>query len=238
MGVSELSRQTGLSKTAVFKILLTFERRRLVRRDETASRYRLGWGVHELGARLLAHHGVAGVAKPFLGELSERTGETVLVGVLDGARVTYIDRHETARAIRMVAAPGRQGALHATASGKVLLAHQPDDFVDRVLGEELERFSPTTITDPERLREVLRHVLDDGYGLSETEHEPEISSIAVPVRDYTGAVVAALTLAGPASRFTTMAMRAALPTLTDVGERLSQELGAGVASLGLRAAGR
>jgi DNA-binding IclR family transcriptional regulator len=227
MGVSELSRHTGLSKAAVFKILATFEARRIVGQDPATSRYHLGWRTYELGAQLLSHHRVGPIAAPFVRELCERTGETVLFGILDEQAVTYIERHESSRAIRMVAAPGRRSALHATASGKVLLAHQPDEVIERVLGGGLRRYTPATLTDPDALRQGLRRVLADGYAFAEMEHEPEISSVSAPVRDYTGGVVAALTLAAPSSRFSAAAMREALPVLLEVAGEIGERLGAG-----------
>lgn len=226
MGVSEISREIELSKTAVYNILATFEVRRMVNRDPITSRYRLGWRVYELGAELLRHNEVVPLARPLLKELAQRTGETVLFGVLDRTGVTYIDRVESERAIRMVAAPGRQAPLHGTASGKVLLAHQAPDFVDEVLAGELTRFTPDTITAPGQLREELARVLQRGYADCIGEHEPEICSISVPVRDYSGEVAAALTIAAPATRFAETERRAALSVLKEIASGVSVQLGA------------
>lgn len=227
MGVTELSREIGLSKTAVYNILGTFEGRRLVNRDPATSRYRLGWRVYELGTEVLRHTELAPLARPLLKELARRTGETVLLGILDGRGVTYVDRVESDRRIRMVAAPGRQGLLHATASGKVLLAyHESAEFVDEVLSGELEANTPATITDPDALRAELRRVLDRGYATCILENEAEISSMSVPVYDHTGGVAAALTLAAPATRFGAGARREALPVLQEIGRELGQQLGA------------
>lgn len=226
MGVSEISREIGLSKTAVYNILGTFEGRRLVNRDPVTSRYRLGWRLYELGAELLRHSELGPLARPLLKELAQRTGETVLFGILDRTGVTYVDRVESERAIRMVAAPGRQATLHSTASGKVLLAHQPPAFVDEVLAGELRKLTPATITDPRKLRAELRRVLEQGYAECVRENETEICSIAVPIRDYTGEVCAALTVAAPATRFDAPERQAALVVLRELGDELEVQLGA------------
>jgi IclR family KDG regulon transcriptional repressor len=226
MGVSEISREIGLSKTAVYNILGTFEGRRMVNRDPRTSRYRLGWRVYELGAELLRHSELAPLARPLLKELAQRTGETVLFGILDRTGVTYVDRVESERSIRMVAAPGRQAALHSTASGKVLLAHQSEAFIDHVLAGALPAFTAATITDSEELRAELRRVVERGYAESIRENEPEICSTSVPVRDYSGEVCAALTIAAPATRFGESERDAALVVLRDVASALSEQLGA------------
>jgi IclR family transcriptional regulator, KDG regulon repressor len=226
MGVSEISREIGLSKTAVYNILRTYEHRRMVNRDPVTSRYRLGWRIYELGAEVVRHNELAPLARPLLKELARRTGETVLFAILDRTAVTYVDLVESDRAIRMVTAPGRRGALHATASGKVLLAHQPRQFLDEVLAGELRAYTPKTITDPEELRSELQAVVRRGYAECIREHEPEISSISVPVRDYSGGVAAALTLAAPAARFADRARRGALKVLIDSAGELAVQLGA------------
>jgi IclR family transcriptional regulator, KDG regulon repressor len=226
MGVSEISREIGLSKTAVYNILGTFEGRRMINRDPITSRYRLGWRLYELGAELLRHNELGPLARPLLKELAQRTGETVLFGILDRAGVTYVDRVESERSIRMVAAPGRQAALHATASGKALLAHQPPETIDAILAGELHRFTPETITDPDELRADLRRVVERGYAECIREHEPEICSISVPVRNYSGNVAAALTVAAPATRFAETERRVALAVLQEIARELSVQLGA------------
>jgi DNA-binding IclR family transcriptional regulator len=226
LGITEIARETGLSKSAVFNILATFEAHRIVSRDPATARHRLGWRLYELGTELVRRHDLAPRARPGLRRLSEATGETVLLGILDRDGVTYVDRCESDRAIRMVAAPGRQSPLHATASGKVLLAHLPPAELDRRLTGELASYTPTTITDADRLRRQLAKVRRDGHALCDREHEPELISISVPVRDYTGEVVAALTLAAPATRFGPAARRRALPVLLTSAAELGAELGA------------
>lgn len=226
MGVSEISREIGLSKTAVYNILGTFEGCRMVNRDPVTSRYRLGWRVYELGAELLRHSELAPLARPLLKELAQRTGETVLFGILDRTGVTYVDRVESERSIRMVAAPGRQAALHSTASGKLLLAHQSPAFIDHVLAGALPALTSATITDPEKLRAELQRVVERGYAACVRENEPEICSISVPVRDYSGEVCAALTIAAPATRFGESERKEALVVLRDVAGTLSVQLGA------------
>lgn len=231
MGVTEISREIELSKTAVYNILGTFEMRRMVHRDPLTSRYRLGWRVYELGAELLRHNELVPLAGPLLKELAARTGETVLFGILDRTGVTYVDRVESDKSIRMVAAPGRQAPLHATASGKVLLAHRSPEFIDDVITAGLARYTPETITDPEVLRSELQRVVDSGYAECLREHEPEICSISVPVRDYSGEVAAALTLAAPAARFALAERESALVVLMEIAVDLSVKLGARAGAL-------
>ncbi|MGY2872822.1 IclR family transcriptional regulator, KDG regulon repressor [Marmoricola sp. URHA0025 HA25] len=228
MGVSELSREVGLSKTAVYNILGTFEGTRFVRRDPGSSRYRLGWRLHEMGTLVSGASELSPVAtRPLLEELALSTRESVLLGIRDRNGVTYVDRVESDRPLRMVASPGRQNPLHATASGKVLLAHELPEFVEEVLASGLPAYTAKTITDPDRLRMELKQVAEQGYALCIQEREADLSSIGVPVRDYTGHVVAALSIAAPALRLEDQTVRdSVLADMRVTAEKLESHLGA------------
>jgi DNA-binding IclR family transcriptional regulator len=227
LGVTELSRVIGLSKTAVYNILGTLESKRLVRRDPATTRYRLGWRLHELGTLVVDSTGLGpGETRPLLQELATTTHETAMLAIIDRDAITYIDRVESDRPIRMVAAPSRQNPLHSTASGKALLAHQPDEYIDRILGGDLKAFTPSTITDPAALREQLHAVQKDGYAICVRENEPDLTSISRPIRNYSRAVVAALTIAAPAQRLEDPDVLAnALDRLREIGTKIEAHLG-------------
>jgi DNA-binding IclR family transcriptional regulator len=224
MGVSELARQTGMSKAAVYSTLSTLETRRLVARNPETSMYRLGWALWELGASVPRNQNLAEAARGRMGALAHSTGETALLSVLDGDRVTYLARSESPRTLRMVATPGQRSPLHATASGKVLLAYQPPSFVEALLESELERFNEWTVTDPDALRKQLAQVRKRGWGAVDREFEPELASIAVPVHGPGGEVVAALALAGPSVRITREWIEASLPVLVEVAAAITKDL--------------
>ncbi|VXB09097.1 IclR family transcriptional regulator [Aeromicrobium sp. 9AM] len=227
LGVSELSREIGLSKTAVYNILGTFESLRFVRRDPSSSRYKLGWRLNELGALVLSGNDLDPVVtRPLLQKLAIETGESVLLSVLDREGVTYIDRVESHRPIRMVAAPGRQSPLHATASGKVLLAYQPAEVIDSVLDGTLTRFTDSTITDPAKLRKQLAEIAANEFASVVRENEPDLSSVAVPIRDYSNEVIAALAIAAPADRLDSDSAReGVLSSLRDTAQEIESHLG-------------
>jgi DNA-binding IclR family transcriptional regulator len=227
LGVSEIARRANLSKTAAYKILATFEARRYVVREPGSARYRLGWRLHELGAVVESRNELAALARPHLTRLRDRCGETVMLGVLEGDAVSYLERCESERLVRMVARPGRQSPLHATASGKVLLAHAPDEVVTRVLGRELPRFTPHTIVDPGKLREELMLIRDQGYATCWMEHEPELNSVSAPLRDFSGQVAAALTVAAPAGRLTDAVLERTTDALLETASALEADLGLG-----------
>ena len=198
LGVSAIAQRVGLSKATVHHLLGTLESRRFVVRDPMAAQYRLSWGVYELGAAVVRSVDLTRVARQYLDQLAVRTGESVLLGLLDGDSVLYLDRGEAPSGFRVVANAGRRCALHSTASGKVLLAFSQDPrLLQRIVTHPLAKLTPATITDPDLLRRELATVRWQGYATCWQEEEVNFCSLAVPVRDRSGAVIASLAIAGP-----------------------------------------
>src|SRR5690348_5012027 len=141
MGVSEIARQAQLSKAAVHHLLATLETRRFVMRDTDSTSWKLSWALYELGSNVVRDVDLSRIARPYLDKLAVQTGESVLLGILDGDSVLYLDRGEAPMGLQMRANAGRRGPLHATASGKVLLAFATDaTLFDRLLSEPLTQF--------------------------------------------------------------------------------------------------
>lgn len=227
VGVSDLARQTGLSKAGVHHLLATLEARRFVMRDADSTRYKLSWALYELGSNVVRDVDLSRIARPFLDRLAVQTGESVLLGILDGDSVLYLDRGEAPAGLQMRANAGRRGPLHATASGKVLLAFAADStLLDKIVSRPLEKLTRTTITDPATLRHELAQARQRGYATCWQEREVGLCSVGVPLRDYRGYVVGSLTVAGPATRLTTGSLQSHLAPLLTTARRIEAHLGA------------
>lgn len=225
-GVSDIARRTGLSKASVHHILATLESRKFVMREPETNLYRLGWALYELGSSVVRNLDISRVARPFLDRLADQTGESVLLGILDEDAVLYLDRGEAPNGLRMTANAGRRGPLHATASGKVLLAFADDhELFQRVVTSPLRSLTRTTITDPSVLRHEIAEVRQTGYATCWQETEVGLSSLAVAIRDYTGTVAGSIALAGPATRLTTRTLQAHLIPLQAAAHQIELQLG-------------
>ncbi len=161
----------------------------LVRRQ--SGDYVIGRRIWDLGLLAPAHAGLREVASPYLHDLYGATLATVHLAEREGTHVLYLDRLSGNESVPIVSRVGSRLPLHATAVGKVLLAHAPADVQAEVLGN-LERVTPYTITQPGRLREQLRRVRHDGYAVTYEEMSLGACSAAVPITDASGAVAAAL----------------------------------------------
>jgi len=225
MGLSDLARSIEISKPATFHLLRTLELEGFVVKGSDAT-YQLDWGLYELGSAVIRSVDLTRVTRIHLDRLAEETGEAVLLSILDGESVLYLDRGQSSESFTMVANVGRRSPLHTNASGKVLLAHQDQKFVATVLGKPLEANTPATVCNPRELEVQLLDARRDGYATCWQEQELGLCSIAVPIFDYTGRACAAMAIAGPAERVTRQSVPGLVQRLQDEARQISSKLGA------------
>ena len=226
LGVSELSRRLGLGKSTVHRMLTTLVAEGLVEQDPRTGGYRLGIVMFELGQAVRVHMDLHAAVGPVLTELRTQTGESSQVGVLDGHEVVYVDRMESAHSLRLFTDTGRRVPVHCTSSGKVLLAYLPEARRQAVLREApLDALTPHTITSRDLLVAELERVRRRGWSEAVNEREIGIASIAAPIRDASGEVVAAISIGVPLARCTVMALRRLAPVIMEAAEAASRRLG-------------
>ena len=226
LGVSELARRLGLGKSTVHRMLTTLVAEGLIEQNPRTGGYRLGIVMFELGQAVRVHMDLHAAVGQVLSELRAQTGESSQVGVLDGHEVVYVDRLESAHSLRLFTETGRRVPVHCTSSGKVLLAYLPEARRHAVLREApMTALTPHTITSREQLVAELTRVRRRGWAEAINEREIGIASIAAPVRDVTGDVVAAISIGVPLARCSVMALRRLAPTIVEAAEAASRRLG-------------
>ena len=227
IGVSELARRLDLGKSTVHRLLTTLVQEGLVERNPDTGAYRLGLTMFELGQVVQSHMDLHGAVGPVLAALREETHEGCQVGVLDGHEVVYIDRLESSQTLRLFNETGRRVPVHTTSSGKVLLAHLTEPELERVLAaaSPLAQMTPRSITDPAVLRTELARIRARGWSEAVEEREIGVASIAAPIRDAAGRVVAAISIGGPAARMGAQQRRRLAEVVVEAGEAASRRLG-------------
>ena len=226
IGVSELARRLGLGKSGVHRLLTTLVAEGLLERDPHTGGYRLGIVMFELGEAVKVHLDLHAAAGPVLAQLREQIGESSQVGVLDGLEVVYVDRLESAHSLRLFTETGRRVPAHCTSSGKVLLAYRPEREREALLARApLPRLTAHTIVDPAALRDELAAVRARGWAEAVDEREIGVASLAAPIRDVHGAVVAAISIGAPVARFGAVPRRRHAGVLVEAGEAVSRRLG-------------
>jgi len=199
VGVSELARQFGWTKSTTFRLVSILYRNGYVERS--GNRYRLGRRLHDLGA--LVYESQPGllfdVLSPFMVLLHERTRQKVNLGILVGSEVALIGRLHGPRSATVLR-PGSRYPAHASALGKALLAHSPE-IAQHLLDTGLAALTPATICDPQVLASELSHVREWGIAWSRQELLTNVNCAAVALLDDTGRPMAALGLSGPTTSF-------------------------------------
>lgn len=200
VGLSELTRRTGLPKATVHRLCRDLVAARWL--SASPDGYRLGRGLFELGMRAATERTMLEVAVPFMQDLFSRTRETVHLGVLDGNEVVYISKIGGHRQARAPSRIGGRMPLYCTAIGKALLAHSEPATIDRILSGPLTRRTPRTVVGPGLLRAQLDNVIERGVAYEYEESAVGIVCVAAPILDTDDRPVAAISLTGPATRFT------------------------------------
>jgi DNA-binding IclR family transcriptional regulator len=225
LGVAEVGRQVNVPRTTAFRLLSALEREGFVEQDPDTRRYRLGLKLFELAGAVTRNLGLVEIAHPLLERLVQETQETAHLSIADRWETLVIDKVDSPREVYLRSHVGARRPAHCTSTGKVLLAFGAYGDVDGFLAHGLHRYTSTTITDPDRLREELRGVRERGYALAWAEFREEVAGVAAPVRDRTGRAVAALGAAGPIGRITPIRFEALARLTVSCAERISTLLG-------------
>jgi IclR family acetate operon transcriptional repressor len=210
IGVTEVAERASLPKSTAARMLASLTREGVVEQVPGDTRYRLGGRLATLAAGVLPTRSLARLARPSLVELSSEVGEAAGLSVPDGDLVHYVEQVDSPNPVSVRDWTGSRLPMHAVSSGQVLLAFLPPAVVERYLARPLERFTERTLVDRDALRDRLRAVRRDGYAWAREEFDRGISSVAAPIADASGEVVAAVHLHGPSYRFPTSDTEAAI----------------------------
>jgi IclR family acetate operon transcriptional repressor len=201
--VGELTKLFGLPKSTVQRTLVTLAEAgwlRANRKDTTR------W---EIGARVLAVRPAAlqgsslfAAAREPMVRLRDTVNETIHLSVPDALQcMVVVDRVDCSHAVRTFHTVGDTSPLHATATGRAVLAHLPKQDVEELITLGLERYSDATPTDPDELRAELDRIRTDGYAVNRNQYRPDVCAIAAPVLDEEGTPLATVAISMPDSRY-------------------------------------
>src|SRR3954466_11249314 len=177
-GVTEIAGELGVHKSTAFRLVAVLESRGFVEQLADRGKYRLGFGLVRLAGAAAAQLDIAQQGRPICEALAADLEETVNIAILDSDRAVNISQVRGPAALSTHNWVGQGTPLHATSSGKVLLAHAPDAVRKSALSRELPRFTPATITDPEELRQHLDQIVERGWGSTVEEYEVGLNAVA------------------------------------------------------------
>ncbi len=231
LGISELAREIGLGRSTTHRYVATLSALGYLQQDPATRKYRLGPRVLDLGFSAINSMELRELAAPHLQQLSDETGFTVNMAMLDGVDIVYVERCRSSRAgqreIDLNLHVGSRMPAYCTSMGKVLLAFlEPDEREALLERSTLARRGPNTLTTRKSLRTELDRVRSDGFAINNEELAYGLRSIAAPVRGHDGVVSAAVNLAVHSSMVSMQELVARLtPALLHTAAEISARAG-------------
>jgi DNA-binding IclR family transcriptional regulator len=224
-GVTEIAAELGVHKSTAFRLVAVLEGRGFVEQLADRGKYRLGFGIVRLAGATAAQMDLAQEGRRTCEELAADLGETVNIAILDGDGVVNISEVRGTAAISSHNWVGQRTPVHATSSGKVLLAFASEPVRASLLRPPLQRYTEATVTDAGQLERELGDVVRRGWAGTVQEYEVGLNALAAPVRDADGRVVAAVSLSGPSFRLGSEVLDDLAPVVVAATEALSRRLG-------------
>jgi IclR family pca regulon transcriptional regulator len=199
MTLSEVARRAGITRATARRILWTLHRLGYVRTD--GRNFTLAVRTLDLGYAYLSSMNLWEAAQPYMEEVVEHVHESCSASVLDDTDIVYVARVPTHRIMTVTLGIGSRLPAYATSMGRVLLSGlSPEELDGYFRRAVIERLTERTVVDPKRLRQILEDVRRRGWAMVDQELEQGVRSIAVPIRDGSGAIAAAMNVSGHASR--------------------------------------
>lgn len=224
-GVTEIARELGVHSSTASRLITALANHEMVERLGETRRVRLGIGLLRLAGVTASRLDVTSQAQPICDSVAEELGETVNVAVLAGEVAINVCQATGTSTVAMQNWVGQRTVLHATSSGKILLAHLDDDERDARLKPKLERFTEHTLTSAADLIDQLRTVYDSGWASAVEELETGLNAVAAPIRGHDGTVLAAISVAGPTYRLSPERLPDAAVTVVRAAEAISRRMG-------------
>lgn len=226
--LTEIARETSISSSSVFRILATLSSHNFIQKDDNTGEYELGLSCIEMAGAFFKSVDIRQQALPELEKIRDLTSETVHLCILDQMEVVYLEKLHGLHAIGLMSSQiGRRAPAYCTGVGKALLAYQDQGNVRSYFKERgMREFTENTITNVDMLMDHLDQIRGQGYSIDDGEHENGVYCIAVPIFDFSGSAVAAISISGPSERLAPIGQSQTLINwIQDTGVAISKKMG-------------
>ena len=227
-GVSELARTLGCQKGTVFRLLSTLKNEGYITQDEESEKYSLTLKLFKIGSNTVNNLDLNNVSLPIITRLSKLSSETIHLCVLENAQLVYLQKIESTHSLKvtMMSRVGQSTPLYCTGVGKVLLAYQNIEKIQRYLrNTKFEKFTAHTIVDPYDLTLELEKVRSSGIAHDNEEHELGVRCVAAPIFNQAGNVIAALSISGPTVRMVSEKLKFMRELVKNAASEISVKIG-------------
>ena len=207
-----LANELNMNHTNIYRILETFEKNRFISKNPITKKYSLGYGVWELGIIMYESLNIPSLIRPILMKLSESTGESIFLTVLDKDEAVTLEVVEPENKVKFSVSAGSRAPLYVGASYRSILAFLSEEFTEAILAQGLFQYTNSTMTDPDELRKELKLIRENGWAKSQSEYTEDVIALAVPLFDNEE-IIGSITVSGPTYRITDEKIAEYLPLL-------------------------
>jgi IclR family KDG regulon transcriptional repressor len=226
MQFAQIQSRIDLHKSTLYRLIEAMKSHGLLGQDKETGKYFPGLKLFEVGILAVGRLQVSKCATSTLEQLVVQTGETAHLCILDGHEVVYIDKVESHQTLRMPSNIGRRNPAYCTGVGKAILAHLAEEEIEKYLSQvSLRALTKKTIVTPNELRKELKETLLRGYSVDDEEISEGLRCIGAPIRDFSGKVIAGVSIAGPIMRITKTKVPELGACVVDAANRISEQFG-------------
>lgn len=222
-GVTEIATSLQLNKSTVSRLVRDLVTEGYLEKAKT--KYRLGLSLLCLSGVITSHLEIHREAKETLQTLVDKLAETAHLAILESSNITYLHKVECSHPVRLLSHIGKQNPAAYTSSGKVLLAYQSTEFIQKEIEPTLSKMGPNSKTTLKEINNDLHMAREKGFSVCIEELHEDVVSIAAPIRDYTGEVIAAVSVVGPCERITKERIPFFIKEIVKAGKEISCKLG-------------
>jgi len=219
---TDLLAGSAYPRATLYRFLQTLTSQGMLAYDDERGTYSLGIRLVRLAHAAWATSSLAPIARPYLDELSAKTGETIHLAQMDHGQVLYVDKRNAAKPVEMFSSAGKVGPAYCTGVGKAMLAFMDETALEAILTQQsYHKFTPQTLDSPEKLRAELRAIHARGYSFDREEHEPGIICCAVPIINRNGRAIGAISVTSTTARSSLDALEAQVPQIQHCANAIS-----------------
>lgn len=227
MRLQDISAALGMNASTALRFLNSLCKANYIDQDPNTQRYFMTYKLCYLSNRILSNMDLPTITHPYLVELCNAVRETVCISVEQAHAMVYVDiAADHSQSLMSVQRLGNRSPMHCTGNGKIILLNYTPQQLDELIAEQgLKAYTKNTITTKEQLMIELSRTQMNGYAIDNEECEPGMRCIACPIRNYTGSIIAGISITGPANRMTNERIPTILPLLQNTADEISKRLG-------------
>jgi IclR family KDG regulon transcriptional repressor len=224
LNLSQLAERLEVGFSTAHRLANTLMHEGFIVKDPFTKNYRLGASILGMGNTIISQIDLCHFSGSILERLVKETGETAHISILKENQVVYLHKIDSVHPVHLLSHAGRQNPVHCTSSGQAILAYQSDSLIEKVIAMGLTPYTSKTITSPSKMKELLRTICKQGFAISLEEMHEGVSSIAAPVKDLTGEIIASVSIAGPTSRINSQKIPSLVELVKKAAADVSEQL--------------